>query len=217
MSTRKGLAVAGVAAVAAALLLGGASTYTSWTDTTSSETTKITAGDLTAQIEQEGPASVKIEPGPGPGVYPQAGSQGLIPGFQGQQWSYTLANSSNSAVAADAVLLLRGSPDDANEYAAFRPYLRATVQVEGQDPISVPVESFVEDGFAFDLDVGTRLQPGETVRATLKVYMPATVDSADGSTTDVGFALRDLRSAGTDAHPVFTMENSVYLRQAGDP
>lgn len=215
MSTRKGLTLAGVAVVAATLLLGGASTYASWTDTASSEATTITAGGLTAVIGQDGPDLVEIGES-GPGVYPEGGSEGLIPGVQGQQWSYTLGNDAGSDVVADAVLLLRGSPYEANEYAALHPYLRATVQVEGQDPIDVPTESFTATGFAFDLDLGTRLQPGETVGATLTVYMPATIETADG-TTDVGFALRDLRSADTAAHPVLTMENSVYLRQAGDP
>lgn len=217
MSTRKGLTIAGVAVVAAALLLGGASTYASWTDTTSSETTAITAGTLSAGLTQEGPTAVEIDGDPGPGVYPEDESQGMIPGAQGQQWSYTLENDASSDVVADAVLLLRGWPSDANEYGAFRPYLRATIQVDGQEPIEVPTESFTESGFAFDLDLGTRLQPGETVGATLTIYMPATVDSPDGGTTNVGFALRDLRSADTAGHPVLTMENSVYLHQAGAP
>lgn len=215
MSFRNGLMAAGAALTGAALLLGGTSTFASWTDSTSSGTTTISAGTLSAGISQEGPVVVEVGE-PSPGVFPGAESQGIIPGVQGQQWSYALANSGDSDVIADASLLLRGSPND--DYWAFLPYLRATVQVEGQeDPIEVPTESFTESGFAFDLDLGTRLQPGETVGATLTIYMPATVNSANGGTADVGFALRDLRSADRAAHPVITLENSVYLRQAGDP
>lgn len=212
MSFRLSLVVALAAAVLAVLLLGGTATRAAWTDSTGSESTTLTAGNLTAEITQSGPTSVPL--GEARGIYPQQGSEGLIPGVQGQQWNYVLSNAPSSAVAADAALRLQGTPQNADEYEALRPFLQASVEVEGQpDPITVPAESFANTGFTYDVDLGARLEPGEDLQVTVTFSVPASVDGSP----NLGATLNNMRSTSTTAQPIFTMANAVYLRQASDP
>lgn len=212
MSTRLSVLAVVAAVVLAALLLGGTATRAAWTDSMESEITTLTAGSLSGQISQRGPTSVSL--GEVPGVYPQEGSQGLIPGVQSQQWSYVLSNDPSSDVAADATLRLQGTPLNASDYEDLRPFLRATLEIEGQpDPISVPADSFGSTGFSFDVDLDARLEPGDELQVAVTLFVPASIEGYP----NLAVTLNGLRSTSTAAYPIFTMTNAVYLRQVGDP
>ena len=49
-----------------------------------------------------------VQTGTTSGVYRSGNSQGIIPGMQAQRWTYTVSNSTDSAVDAEATLRLRG-------------------------------------------------------------------------------------------------------------
>ena len=91
MSLRRAVFAAAAAAAAGALLIGGGATYAAWSDSTESETTKVRAGTLEAEIAQSGPTSAST--GSNPNIVVPAGSKGIIPGVQAQRWTYTVSNS----------------------------------------------------------------------------------------------------------------------------
>lgn len=214
MTSRSAVLTAVAAIAASVVLLGGGVTYAAWSDSASSDTTIVTAGDLTAEITQSGPTSVQR--GSTNGVYPSGNSQGIIPGLQAQRWTYTVTNSSDSTVDAEATLRLRGGVRSADDYAAARGYLRGEVTVEGRSS-PVPSSSFGSGGLTHDVDLGTRLAPGQSIPVTLTVSMPATVADSQGRTVDVAVALQNRRSASTSAHPLFTMTNTLLLEQSATP
>lgn len=211
MTSRSAVLTAVAAAGVAVVLLGGTATYAAWSETVSSDTTSITAGELTAEIAQSGPTSVQT--GTTSGVYRSGNSQGIIPGMQAQRWTYTVSNSTDSAVDAEATLRLRGGVRNADDYAAARGYLRGEVSVEGRVS-TVPPSSFGSGGLSHDVDLGTQLAPGESVSVTLTVSMPATVTDSQGRTVDVAVTLQNRRSASASSHPLFTMTNTLLLEQA---
>lgn len=213
MSLRRAVLSAAAAAAAGALLIGGGATYAAWSDSTESESTTITAGDLKAEISQVGPSDVTY--GSNPSIYPSKDSQGIIPGVQAQRWSYTVTNLADSATSATSSLEIKGSiaKDAASDYAAIRPYLRATTKVGSQNAMTIPSNKFGDSGFTHSVDLNTTLAPGESVKVELTLSMPATVTS-QGQTVDVARELISRRSANTNVKSVFTMTNSARLVQA---
>lgn len=214
MTARISLVAATAAAGLVAVLVGGSATYAAWTATAEGGTATIIAGDLQAEITQSGPTTVRT--GSSAGVYPVADSQGIIPGVQAQQWTYSLANVHESATGADATLRLRGDVRDVSDYTAIRPYLRGTVEVEGRE-LGLPESAFGPAGLDHDVDLGVSLAPGESVSVVLTLSMPASVTDPNGRTIDVAVATQNHRSASTAHQPIFTMTNSVLLHQAAAP
>lgn len=213
MSLRRAVFAAAAAAAAGVLLIGGGATYAAWSDSTESESTTITAGDLKAEISQVGPSDVTY--GSNPSIYPSKDSQGIIPGVQAQRWSYTVTNLADSATSATSSLEIKGSiaKDAASDYAAIRPYLRAATKVGNKNETAIPNEKFDVSGFTHSVDLDTTLAPGESVKVQLTVSMPATVTS-QGQTVDVAREVISRRSTNTSVQSVFTMTNSAHLVQA---
>lgn len=202
--------IAVVAAVAAVTLIGGPSTQAHWTGTAGSGTTRIQAGTLTGSINQAGPTTFSV--GTGSNVYvtqPQTAA-GIIPGVQGQSWTYTLTNSSASATPAAAALQLKSS-SVTGDYAALRPYLQATVTVDGAGTTAVPAAAFTAAGLTHTVDLPGTLRPGQSRTVTLRILVPMT----DTAGTDIPQALRATRSTSASAPAaVFTMTNALALTQA---
>lgn len=216
MSSRRAVLAAVAAAAASALLLGGNATYAAWSDSKSSQKTTITAGTLKAEIDQAGPTPVTMGEGASTGIYPTKGSKGIIPGVQGQRWTYTVTNSSKSAVAANGVLKINGSVSNAADYTAVRPYLKATAK-SGDKTTELPSSAFTAAGLQHTVKLSDKLAPGKKATIELTISMPATVTNSQGQKVDVAVELLKHRSANTDAQKIFTMENSVSLAQDGQP
>lgn len=213
MSARRAVLTAVVAATAGALLLGGNATYAAWSDSQRSGQSTITAGDLKANnITQIGPTAVKT--GTSAGIYPATGSEGIIPGIQAQRWTYTVTNSPDSAVSADGTLEIAGAVSDSTDYTAIRPYLRASTTI-GNTTTDIPNSAFTADGFHYEVDLDTTLQPGESVTVDLTISMPASIEISQGENVDVAVELLKHRSANTSAHGIFTMKTSAQLTQVG--
>lgn len=210
MRRRHHALVAVVAAAAVVTLIGGPATQASWTDTANSGTTRIQAGTLTGTIGQSGPASFPVGTGSNVHVAQPQTAAGIIPGVQGQSWTYTLTNSPASDAPATAALRLKSS-SVTGDYAALRPYLRATVAIDGAEPTAVPAAAFTPAGLAHTVALPGTLRPGQNRTVSLRVLVPMT--DADG--TDIPQALRATRSmsAGTPA-TAFTMTNTLELAQA---
>lgn len=216
MSARRAVFAAAAAATAGALLLGGNATYAAWSDSAKSEKTTITAGTLAAEITQSDPASVAMGEGASAGIFPGDNSKGIIPGAQGQRWTYTVTNSSKSAVTANVALKINGSVSNVTDYAAIRPYLKATTKV-GATTTEIPSSAFTASGFQHTVKLGDKLAPGKKATIELTLSMPATVTNSQGQKVDVAVELIKHRSATTDAQKIFTMENSASLSQVGQP
>lgn len=212
MSARRAVLTAVVAATAGALLLGGNATYAAWSDSQRSGQSTITAGDLKVDISQTGPTAV--DDGTNTSIYPVTGSRGIIPGEQSQRWTYTVTNSSASAVSADGTLEIAGAVSDPIDYTAVRPYLRASTTI-GNTTTDIPNSAFTADGFQYEVDLDTKLQPSKSVTIDLTISMPATITNSQGQNVDVAVELLKHRSANTSTHGIFTMENSANLTQAG--
>lgn len=215
MPLSKALLTAGAAAALAALLLGGTATYASWSDSTDSgTTTTIAAGELTAEITQTGPKSVQYGT-EATGIYPTAGSEGIIPGIQDQRWTYTLTNTSDSSVAAEATLRLRGEPVTHAGYSNFLGSLHGVVIVDSHE-IDIPASAFTEVGLSYDVDLGIRLNPGESSTVEFSLRVPQIGWSRSwGITRDLAEGLQNTRSQSVAALPFFAMTNRVFLEQAG--
>lgn len=214
MSFRRAVFAAAAAAAAGALLIGGGATYAAWSASTESETTKVRAGTLEAEIAQSGPTSVST--GSNPNIVVPAGSKGIIPGVQAQRWTYTVSNSTESATAAVGTLDIAGTPSSADDYAAVRTYLRASATVNGTKK-DIPSSAFTTSGFTHKVDLGKTLKPGGTATVTLNLSMPATATNSAGKKVDVAVELLNRRSASLDVQSIFTMRNSLQLKQAGKP
>ncbi|WP_423058394.1 SipW-dependent-type signal peptide-containing protein [Brevibacterium linens] len=214
MSLRRAVFAAAAAAAAGALLIGGGATYAAWSDSAESETTKVTAGTLEADITQSGPTDVSI--GTNPSIYPTSGSKGIIPGVQSQRWTYTVTNSNESATSATGTLDITGSPSNADDYAAMRPYLRASTSIDGTKK-DISTSSFTSTGFSHSVDLGKILKPNGSVKVTLELSMPATATNSAGKKVDVAVELLNRRSANLQVQSVFTMKNSVQLKQSDKP
>lgn len=208
---RRSLRAASAAAVGAVLLVGGGVTWAGWSDVSPGGTAVIRAGDLQVAVTQSGPAAVQLGDAPPGGVLPVAGSSGLIPGTQGQRWTYRVTNTGASAVPASATLRLRTASVSA-DYGAVRAYLRARVNA-GAGDVEVPSAAFEAGGLSYDVPVPGVLQPGASATVTLVVYLPATV-TVNGRSVPVGMELRNLRSANLTPSRLFTMGNVALLRQA---
>lgn len=213
MSLRRAVFAAAGAAAAGALLISGGATYAAWSDSAESESTTITAGDLKAEISQSVPTDVPV--GTNPSIYPSSGSKGIIPGVQAQRWAYTITNTEESAVPATGTLDITGSPSNADDYAAMRPYLRASTTIDGTKN-DIPTSAFTSGGFSHSVVLGKKLRPGDSVKITLDLSMPATVTDSASKKVDVAMELINRRSANLDVQSIFTMKNSVRLKQA-DP
>jgi alternate signal-mediated exported protein len=211
MSLRRAVLSAAAAAAAGVLLIGGGATYAAWSDSTESESTTITAGDLKADISQVGPSDVTY--GSNPSIYPSKDSKGIIPGVQSQQWTYTVTNTKESAVPATGTLEITGSPSNADDYTAMRPYLRASTTIDGTKK-DIPTSAFTSGGFSHSVDLGKTLKPSDSVKITLDLSMPATVTDGTGKKIDVAVELINRRSANLDVQSIFTMKNLVRLKQA---
>ena len=214
MSLRRAVLAAAAAAAAGALLIGGGATYAAWSDSTQPESTKITAGDLTAGITQKGPSDFKI--GEDPSIVVAPGSRGIIPGAQAQRWTYTVVNSTKSATAATGAIDIAGTPSDVDDYEAVRHYLRASATIDGTTK-DVPITAFGKSGFSHSVDLGKKLSPGESATVTLDLSIPATAADPAGKTVDGAAELLNRRSANLQTQNVFEMENSFRLKQAGTP
>ncbi|UZD62180.1 SipW-dependent-type signal peptide-containing protein [Brevibacterium sp. JSBI002] len=214
MSLRRAVFAAAAAAAAGALLIGGGATYAAWSDSAESETAKISAGSLEADISQSGPSDVSY--GTNPSIYPSSGSKGIIPGVQAQRWTYTITNSTKSATAAVGTVDIVGSPSNDDDYAAMRSYLRASATIDGTKKV-IPSSAFGSSGFSHKIDLGKTLKPGGTATFTLDLSMPATSTNSAGKKVDVAVELLNRRSASLDVQSIFTMRNSLQLKQAGKP
>lgn len=214
MSLRRAVFAAAAAAAAGAMLIGGGATYAAWSDSAESESSTITAGTLTASIAQNGPTSVST--GSKPNIVVPAGSKGIIPGVQAQRWTYTVTNSTKSATAAVGTLDIAGTPSSADDYAAVRSYLRASASIDGTKT-DIPSSAFTSSGFSHKVDLGKTLKPGGTATVTLDLSMPASATNSAGKTVDVAVELLNRRSASLDVQSIFTMRNSLQLKQAGKP
>jgi alternate signal-mediated exported protein len=214
MSLRRAVFAAAAAAAAGALLIGGGATYAAWSDSAESESSTVTAGTLTAGIAQSGPANVST--GSNPNIVVPTGSKGIIPGVQAQRWTYTVTNSTKSATSAVGTVEVVGLPSNADDYAAMRSYLRASATVDGTKK-DIPSSAFTSSGFSHKIDLGKTLKPGGTATLTLDLSMPATATNSAGKKVDVAVELLNRRSASLDVQSIFTMKNSLQLKQAGKP
>ena len=205
MSLRRAVFAGAAAAAAGALLIGGGATYAAWSDSAESESSTVTAGTLTAGIVQNGPTNVST-----------TGSKGLIPGVQAQRWTYTVTNSAKSATAAVGTVDIVGSPSNDNDYAAMRPYLRASTTVDGTKK-DIPNSAFTSSGFSHKIDLGKTLKPGDAATVPLDLSIPATATNSAGKKVDLAVELLNRRSANLDVQSIFTMRNSLQLKQAGKP
>ena len=214
MSFRRAVFAAAAAAAAGALLIGGGATYAAWSDSAESESSTVTAGTLTAGIAQNGPTNVST--GSNPNIIVPTGSKGLIPGVQAQRWTYTVTNSAKSATAAVGALDIVGSPSNADDYAAMRTYLRASATIDGTKK-DIPNSAFSSSGFSHKIDLGKTLKPGDAATVTLDLSIPATATNSAGKKVDLAVELLNRRSANLDVQSIFTMRNSLQLKQAGKP
>ena len=110
---------------------------------------------------------------------------------------------------ATAALRLKSS-SVTGDYAALRPYLRATVAIDGGAPTAVPAAAFTPGGLAHTVALPGTLRPGQNRTVSLRVFVPMT----DAAGTDIPQILRATRStsAATPA-TAFTMTNTLELVQ----
>lgn len=206
---RRSFQAASAAAAGVVLLVAGGTTWAGWTEDAPGGTAVLRAGDLRVAVTQSGPTAVQTGSAP-PGVHPVASSSGLIPGTQGQRWTYQITNTGASAVPASATLRLR-TASVTGDYAPVRAYLRARVTT-GAGATEVPLAAFGAGGLSHDVELPGVLEPGASATVTLLVYLPASV-TVDGRTVQVGMELRNLRSGNLTPARLFTMGNGALLVQ----
>lgn len=201
------LVTAAAAAVAGLLLLVSAPGTSASLSDGASTTVVLRSGSLAGSLQQSGPATVVT--GTSTAVVVPAGASGIVPGVQGQRWTYVVTNlgAESSTEPARVVLRLRTS-SVATPYAAVQPHLQVAWAQAGGATGTVPPSALAVGGIDHAVELPGTLQPGQSTTITVTVGLPAV-----SGTTELARSLDAVRSTTVDARTMLTFSNVVTLHQ----
>jgi hypothetical protein len=167
-----------VAAVLGVLLIGTPGSFASLSATASGSPLVITSGTITAAVA--GPTVGIVGTGTAPaGVVVDTGSQGIIPGIQDETLTYFVTNNSTSAspAAISSIEVVSSGLVNSSAWADIKPYLSATVTVNGGAATPLAAGAFSTTGIDGTIASSVNLQPGAMVPVVVEFSIPATASS----------------------------------------
>ncbi len=212
----KGLpAAAAIATGACVLLTGGPTTSASWADSKSTAAVQVRGGALTAALSQSGPSNwlsydtLKAAPGNVVASVPDA--VGIIPGREGQRWTYTVTSSTAapkpSTVRSRISVRIRTNAVT-GPWPTVAPYLSVGLQDESGTWHHVPAAHVTAAGVDHTVSLPGTLAPGASRTFHVAMWTDAVVGGVD-----VPMALRGTRSTTAAYRQMATMANVVTLTQ----
>jgi hypothetical protein len=210
-SLKVSVVAASAAAVLGVLLIGTPGSFASLSSTASGSPLVITAGTITASVT--GPTSASVTVGSAPaGVVVNTGSLGMIPGIQDQTLTYSVTNNSTSAspAAISSVEIVSSGIVNSTSWSDIRPYLTATVKVNGGTAIPLPATAFTATGIDGTVASTVNLQPGASVPVVVEFSIPATASSG---TIDLLRTLQADRSSALSIASIVTVAPVFTLTQ----